>query len=69
MKIRTRIQFVKRKYWWEYPLMVLQGLGAILDGLVMILSLGVFVSGFAIDICAFRTRLFLKVLKKEHNKS
>jgi len=59
-----KIQFVKRRYLWEYPWMFLQGLGNIVDGLVMVISLGFFVSSFAITICKWRTLFFFKAEKE-----
>lgn len=58
-------QFIKRKYWFEYPLVALQGLAGILDGLIMFCSLGTFCSSFALRTCGYRTQLFLKRLIKE----
>jgi hypothetical protein len=44
--------------------MFLQGLGNIVDGLVMVISLGFFVSSFAITICKWRTLFFFKAEKE-----
>lgn len=60
-----KITFVKRKYLWEYPFMMLQGIGSLLDGVVMLLSFGVCVSDFNLTFCKWRTTLWMKTLKKE----
>jgi hypothetical protein len=60
-----KIHFIKkRNFWWEYPLFALQGLGSILDGLIMFFSMGFFVSSFAITVCRIRTEFFFKRMKK-----
>ena len=59
-----KITFVRRKYLLEYPLVALQGIGNIFDGLVMFLSLGTLVSNLSLQICKIRTNYFFNCLKK-----
>jgi hypothetical protein len=60
----NRPAIVKRKFWFEYPLFALQGLACILDGLIILSSCGFVTSGYALEVCKFRTSLFLARLKK-----
>lgn len=60
-----KICFVKRKFAFEYPLVALQGLATVLDGLIMFLSCGFLVSSFAIEICKMRTSYFLERNRKK----
>ena len=60
--------FVKRPA-WQYPWMVLQGFANILDGTIMVISLGFFVSSFALEVCKMRTERHFKTLKKQPIKN